>query len=230
MPERQCCDELLRDATLVKAPWRASRANTNNDPRPRYQVRAQACAQVATTTRRASSPCFSPPMASVESPGAAPLLELYGQRLARTRLPLGKKDGNDRRPDRSPSHLSNLEVREEKMQCTLLDLCVWGWVTSLRKGHDHLLCLVPHLLDVLRRVSKEGGGEKGDQKRESRTFLGSEWGGRRSSLSMAAACTSESGTVVTTSSTMLGRSKTTRRICGRRAEPTGPAQCGPKGR
>ena len=44
----------------------------------------------------------------------------------------------------------------KKKHCTLLDLCV----SSLRRGHANLLCIVPILSDDLRRVSKQEGSAR----------------------------------------------------------------------
>ena len=44
-----------------------------------------------------------------------------------------------------------LALRCKKKLCTLLDLCV----SSLRRGHANLLCIVPSLTDGPRRESNE---------------------------------------------------------------------------
>ena len=49
-----------------------------------------------------------------------------------------------------------IETKTYKTCCTLLDLCV----SSLRKGHANLLCIVPILTDDPRRESKSNGRPK----------------------------------------------------------------------
>ena len=63
----------------------------------------------------------------------------------------GGDDGEGRGRGHGGTGMGRGKVWKEQKSSTLLDLCV----SSLRRGHANLLCIVPILTDVPRKESRE---------------------------------------------------------------------------